>query len=397
MRTKYDVLIIGGGLGGLLCANILSREGLSVCIVEQNNKAGGSIQSFVKNKTIFNTGLNYTESLGEGEVLNQYFKYFKIIDKLKIRQLDTDCFNKVSFGNETVEYPFAQGHDNFVEKLAEYFSDSKPQLKAYINTLKETCNLFPLYSFNTSSKLIADEKSLQISAFDYLKTVHPDKRLQNVLAGMNTLYGGVPEKTPLYMHALINYSFIKSSWRLVDGSSQLVSKLVQVITENGGEIKLLSKVSLIGGQNRKVTFVELANGERIWADKIISNVHPATTLQLVAPEVSKKALESRIMSLENTIGTFTLYMVMKNNSFPYLNYNHHHYSSNTAWTSNYKPENWPEHYFLYTPASSRSDQWASGVIAMTYMTSRERNNWENTFSENRGNEYFVFTRKKAEL
>ncbi|MBT3208314.1 MAG: NAD(P)-binding protein, partial [Bacteroidetes bacterium] len=87
MKNKYDVIIIGGGLGGLLCGNILSREGLSVCILEQNKKLGGSIQSFAKNKTIFNTGLNYTESLGEGEVLNRYFKYFKIMDKLKIKRL----------------------------------------------------------------------------------------------------------------------------------------------------------------------------------------------------------------------------------------------------------------------------------------------------------------------
>jgi len=80
MNNKYDIIIIGAGLGGLLSANILSREGLSVCVIEQNRRLGGSIQSFAKDKTIFNTGLNYTESLGEGEVLNQYFKYFKIMD-----------------------------------------------------------------------------------------------------------------------------------------------------------------------------------------------------------------------------------------------------------------------------------------------------------------------------
>lgn len=397
MHNKFDVIIIGGGLGGLLCGNILSREGLRVCIVEQNEKLGGSIQSFVKNKTIFNTGLNYTESLGDGEVLNQYFKYFKIMNKLKVKQLDIDCFNKVSFGDDPIEYPFAQGHDNFINKLSGYFPDSEKALKAYIQTLKETCDLFPLYTFDNSSKLISNEGVLQQSAYKFLEKVHPNKKLQNVLAGMNTLYGGVANKTPLYVHALINYSFIKSTWRMVDGSSQLVSKLKKVIIDNGGEIKLSSKVKHIGGKNKKVNFIELSNNEKLEADKIISNVHPATTLKLIAPEVSKKIYSSRIMSLENTIGMFTVYMVLKNQSLPYMNYNHHYYSSNNAWTNNYKNENWPEHYFLYTPAVSKSDKWASGLIAMTYMKSSEVKRWEGTYIENRGNEYIDFKKQKAEI
>ena len=32
----YDVVIVGSGLGGLLCANILSNEGYNVCVLEKN-------------------------------------------------------------------------------------------------------------------------------------------------------------------------------------------------------------------------------------------------------------------------------------------------------------------------------------------------------------------------
>ena len=43
---KFDVVIIGGGLGGLSCGAILSKEGLSVCILEQQKHIGGCLQSF---------------------------------------------------------------------------------------------------------------------------------------------------------------------------------------------------------------------------------------------------------------------------------------------------------------------------------------------------------------
>jgi len=32
VKEKYDVVIIGSGLGGLVSANILAREGYKVCV-----------------------------------------------------------------------------------------------------------------------------------------------------------------------------------------------------------------------------------------------------------------------------------------------------------------------------------------------------------------------------
>ncbi len=394
--SKYDVIIIGGGLGGLLCANILSREGMSVCLVEKNTKLGGCIQSFAKNKTLFNTGLNYTESLGEGEVLNQYFKYFGVMDKLKIKQLDKDAYNKVSFDNDPLEYPFAQGHENFVDQLVKYFPNSRENLQNYIQSLAKICNSFPLYTFDNSKINISNENLYGDSAYEYLKTIDKDYKLQQVLAGMNSLYGGVADKTPLYVHAIINYSFIKSTWRFVDGSSQLSGKLSDEIKSNGGEVHLSTKVTSIGGSDKKAQFIELENGEKLYADKIISSMHPSTTLKIVAPEIQKKHYASRIHSLENTIGMFTVYLVMKKDSFPYLNYNIHHYNSDNAWTSNYNEKTWPEHYYMYTPATSKSDKFTDGVIAMSYMNYNEVKQWENTFVENRGEDYLSFKQHKAE-
>lgn len=34
--SKYDIIIIGSGLGGLECGAILSKEGYHVCVLEKN-------------------------------------------------------------------------------------------------------------------------------------------------------------------------------------------------------------------------------------------------------------------------------------------------------------------------------------------------------------------------
>ena len=394
--SKYDVVIIGGGLGGLLCANILSREGFNVCLLEKNSKIGGCIQSFAKHKTIFNTGLNYTESLGEGEVLYRYFKYFQIIDKIKIKRLDENHFDKISFDNDPNEYPLAQGYDNFVENLVKYFPEEKGNLIRYVKEMAEVCRFFPLYTLDGQRDTDSKEKYLNVSAYDFLCSVTPNKKLREVLGGMNSLYAGVKEKTPLYIHALINSSFIRSAWRFVDGSSQLAARIEDVIKSNGGKVIRSAKVVKLSGENNAVNYAELENGERIYADRFISNIHPAPTLKLLDPSLVKKAFHKRIGSLENTIGMFSVYMVMKNESFAYKNFNHHHFKNVNVWTTEYSDASWPEHYMLYTPANSGAEKWANAAIALTYMNYNDVKKWENTLLENRGQDYKDFKEEKAE-
>ncbi|MBE9484157.1 MAG: NAD(P)-binding protein, partial [Bacteroidetes bacterium] len=97
---KYDIVIIGSGLGGLECGLILSKEGLNVCVLEQNSKVGGNLQSFTRDGCIFDTGMHYIGSMDEDQYLYKYFKYFGIADKLKLKQLDTDGFDTLTFDDD---------------------------------------------------------------------------------------------------------------------------------------------------------------------------------------------------------------------------------------------------------------------------------------------------------
>ena len=82
--AKYDAVIIGSGMGGLTTAYILAKEGMKVCVLEKNRQVGGSLQIFSRDKTIFDTGVHYIGGLDEGQNLNRYFKYFGLMDALKL-------------------------------------------------------------------------------------------------------------------------------------------------------------------------------------------------------------------------------------------------------------------------------------------------------------------------
>lgn len=396
MPVKYDVVIIGSGLGGLLCGNILSKEGFNVCVLEKNHKLGGSLQTFGRKAVFFNTGLNYTESLDNGQVLNQYFRYFGIIDKLKLRRLDSNGFDVISFNDE--KYNLAMGKENFIETLLKSFPKEKEGLTNYIKTITDICSSISFYTFTEDRLNIFENNFLGKSASDFISSNISDQRLQNILAGTNLLYAGVKNKTPLFTLALINNSFIESAWRIEDGSHNMVKFLADNITANNGMILRNAKAEKFFFDGGKIKAVQLQTGEMIEASKFISNIHPSHILDMVEPSMIKPSFSARINGMEDTMGMFTLYLVFKKNKFPYLNYNFYHFNQDDVWIAgDYNKEKWPQNYVLLCTATSKSDKYAESASVITYMNFDELLKWEKTFTGKRGNDYLEFKKEKAEL
>jgi len=257
--NQFDVIIIGSGLSGLQCGYILSKEGYKVCIVEQHSQIGGCLQNFTRDGCIFDTGIHYIGGLDEGQSLNRYFKYFGLMDKLNLKRLDVDAFDIINFANDPTDYKFAMGHNNFAETLAEQFPAERKALHAYTDKLREMCNHFPLYNLEYKNLDVSEMHFFSDNAFDYIKAITPDTKLQNVLAGTNPLYAGLPEKTPLYVHALVNNSFIESAYRVVDGSSMIAETMAAAILQHGGTIMTNAKVDRFIMENGAISSVELSN------------------------------------------------------------------------------------------------------------------------------------------
>ena len=97
MAEQYDIVIVGSGLGGLACGTILAKEGYKVCILEKNKQIGGNLQTYVRDRVIFDSGVHYVGGLDKGQNLYQLFKYLGIMDKLKLRKMDEDVFDAVVF------------------------------------------------------------------------------------------------------------------------------------------------------------------------------------------------------------------------------------------------------------------------------------------------------------
>lgn len=394
----YDFVIIGSGLGGLQTGYILSKEGYSVCILEKSNQIGGCLQTFTRNKCIFDTGMHYVGSLDEGQILWRFFKYFGLAGKIKLKQLDLDCFDLIHIAGE--DYKYAQGYERFIDTLHHSFPGEREALVKYIGLLKEIRSSLDDFMFNTEEiEFMSRLKYFSLNTYDLISDITPNKKLQNVLAGLNSLHGGLPESNPIYLHAIITNSLIESAWRFVDGGHQIADCLAESITANGGVIMKKAEVVKFGMDvnDQLMEYVELASGEEIRGKQFISNMHPVRTFELVKTKQIRKAYVNRINSIEHTISIFSLYIVFKDNEFPYLNYNYYHNEDENIWgVKIYDHVPWPYGYMLYTPASSKSDVYADSMVAITYLKYDELKQWEHTTVEKRGEEYKEYKRQKAE-
>ena len=98
-------------------ATLVAAKGRSVCVLEKNNQFGGNLQTFVRERTIFDTGVHYIGGLSEGQNLYRYFDYLDILEGLEFKQLNKDGFDIITFDNDEQEYPHAQGYENFTKQL----------------------------------------------------------------------------------------------------------------------------------------------------------------------------------------------------------------------------------------------------------------------------------------
>ena len=403
MNDEYDIVIVGGGLGGLACAYILADEGFKVVVLEKNPQLGGSVQVFSRDKVIFDTGLHYVGGLLEGQNLYQLFKYFNLIDKLKLKQLDIDGSDHIHFGNEDHIYKIGQGYEKYISNLLEDFPEEEDNIRSYCKRVQEVCSQFPMYVLENKYKDPYDFELLGEGAYDYIQSVTNNVRLQNLLASNNFLYAGIQEKTPLYVHALIVNTYIESAWRMIDGGSQLTAELARSIKAKGGEVKRRAEVVNVSYHpNNAVKAVELKDGTKIRGKKFISNLHPITTIDLFGESHFSKLYVKRIKSLENTISSFTVHISFKKDTFPYLNYNYYQINEGDVWALvDYLPDTWPQGYMLSTPASSKSEKYAEGASIMCYMRFEEVAEWKKTRNsagspDLRGESYEAFKREKEE-
>lgn len=388
MRSK-KIIIIGSGLGGLVCGLLLSRKGYHVTILEKHHTPGGCLQNFKRKGVNFDTGMHYVGGMDEGQTLNTFLNYLGIFQELSLERLNKDGFDRVVLQDKEFHYPI--GFEKFESRLLEDFPREKSGITHLIKSIKKNSRDTSLYNLQEapSPETVFNNDAHQVSAASFIDSITKDPALKSVLLGLNPLFAGNAKKNSLNSYTLILNHYLESAYRFIGGSKQVADALVEKITEAGGDVFTRKEVTELRVSNGCISHVTTIDGQQYAADAIICATHPAVMLSFLPEDSIRKAFRNRIKGLSNTISYFGLYLSLRKNKIPYMNYNSYYYEDkNDVWINRATSLDKSLGKFAFFPAAEEHGQkFIRSATVINLMEFNIFEKWEKTHTGKRGAEY----------
>ncbi len=393
---SQHIVVVGSGLGGLVCGVILAKNGYRITVLEQGAQPGGCLQCFTRHGAKFETGMHFVGSALPGQTLDRMMHFLELSDDVVLDQLDPSGYDVIALQGRRFKIPV--GRERFINQLTEYFPSQHRNLERYYDLIEEVANASSLHSmkYADTDKMVSLDYQLR-SVNEVIDEIITDPLLASVLVGNLPLYAAEKDKTPFSQHAFIMDFYNQSAFRFVGGSDTVVHSLVKTIRRYGGEVHTKSRVTQIVCDNQRATAVRLENGEHIACDYVISDAHPKRTLELLQTHLLRPAFRRRVCSIPQTVGSFVVYLRFKPQTMPYMNYNLYGYRGSTPWDcEQYDDKSWPKGYLYMHLCHQRQPRWAQTGVILSYMHMADVSKWAGTTVGHRGADYEQFKHEHAE-
>lgn len=268
MSDRWDVIIVGAGVGGLTAASMLVRSGLRVLILEKNPHPGGTAYVYHRKGFIFPMGpLGFSTPRLIQEILKRLDE-----DGLKLLPV---TYRIKAFG---LDIPVSLTFPAMVEELTTLFPKEGKSVKHFFRDMEEIVSAMRLPDDPTNRSLLAEAS--EKSALEYLSGRVKDGRLRKVLGSIGTQepYSNLP-----LIAAMWNLMSNEKIWYPEGGMRAFCETLVRAVVGHRGshpgvgEMKLGTEVSQIRAERGRVLGVTLKDGTRIESPAIISNADYKTT------------------------------------------------------------------------------------------------------------------------
>ena len=295
MKEKYDVVIIGAGVGGLVCGCYLAKAGLKVLIVEKNDKPGGYCTSFERDGYRFDAGPHCFGSLREeGGILFRILKELNLLGRIEF--ITSDHTDRILTPDKTI----------FIRKNKE---DTKKELLSHFPEEKENINDFFKFILHKDFFYILS-KTKKITFKKLLDNFFKDDKLKSALSVLTINLNLPPSRASALVMVVLLREFILDGGYYPKGGMQVFSNLLtQRFKEYGGKIFLSTVVKKIITKRRKVEAVKLNNDELIPSKVVISNADAAFTFKKLLDCSTEEA--EKVDRLKPSYSAFLVFLGLK--------------------------------------------------------------------------------------
>lgn len=320
---ECDVVIIGGGLGGLIAGSLLSKKGKKVILIEQHKVVGGCASSFKRSNCTIEVSLHALDGLDNGDIKIDIFNeldIFNNVNFIKLPELYT-VYKDSNF------FLFPCDKQHAIKELIKRFPNEKFGIIEYFSTLAKVRNEIHSISTYGINKYYSDKaqkedifllkKYSRLTIGEYLDSIIKDEWLKLILLANISYYHDDPYSLSFIYYCTAQESYYNGCW-YIEGSSQTLSDyLAKIIIDNGGEIIknnlvtdiLMKDCTVVGVQYKslkKQSEMQAIKSKFVVANTSFINVKnmlPLPFQQLFMKDVS---------TLENSCSCTSVHLIFKN-------------------------------------------------------------------------------------
>ena len=199
---KYDIIIIGSGLGGLTAGAKLARSGKRVLLLEQHDRPGGCATTFKRKGFTMEVGLHEMDGLHSADMKSRIFRDLGVMDEVEFLRVP----EFYRFYNKRQDVVVSHDPEEVTSKLIEIFPNEEKGIRAYFNRI-----------MNIRKILKEEAGKPEITIGEYMDGIITNEDLKLILLGNLGYFHDDPYSLSLNYYSMAQSSYYHGGGNFIKG------------------------------------------------------------------------------------------------------------------------------------------------------------------------------------